>query len=446
MASDENNKRLLKACRAGDPEKVLQWLEKGADSNTQVQKGEYTHTPLFLACKKKDLETIPILLDYGADPTMRIRHMNTKGETMVHVIAAGCGNVECLQLFLDWVGSERLELDAKNEFDRTPLSIASELGDVPVLRLLLENGANPNVMDDNGSTPLYWACESVDSDEAIPLLLEKGADPTLPNNSGITPFHAACGRGRGCAETIRLLLDHPDVNVNLTTREDHSTPLHFACEGTDNEECIQFLLDQGADLTLTDKDENTPVHIATMDAESDYLEILSGHSDFEAVVNTQNAKLETPLILACKYVGYSDRRREKERCIRCLLDNGANPDIQDKNDETPLHILCKQYGNTKLVELLFEFDAEPILEDVRGNTLLHNACLRGDPNCVRVLLDYDVIRNSKNKDGKTPLRVAIERRNKKCARIMKGHLSDLEMSREEEKEEKEPPAKRRRRH
>ena len=443
MASDENNKRLLKACRAGDPEKVLQWLEKGADPNTQVQKGEYTHTPLFLACKKKDLETIPILLDHGADPTMRIRHMNTKGETMVHVIAAGCGNVECLQLFLDWVGSERLELDAKNEFDRTPLSIAAELGNVPVLRLLLENGANPNVMDDNGSTPFYWACESADDDEAISLLLDNGADPTVANNRGDTSFHAVCCRGH--VETIRFLLEQPGINVNSLSG-DQCTPLRLACEGTDNEECIQFLLDQGANLTLTDEDENTPVHIAAMDVNSNYLEILSGHSDFEAVVNTQNAKLETPLILACKYVGYSDRRREKERCIRCLLDNGANPDIQDKNDETPLHILCKQYGNAKLVELLFEFDAEPILEDVRGNTLLHNACLRGDPNCVRVLLDYDVIRNSKNKDGKTPLRVAIERRNKKCARIMKGHLSDLEMSREEEEEEEEPSAKRRRQH
>jgi len=60
---------------------------------------------------------------------------------------------------------------------------AAERGHLDVVKLLLEHGADPNVQDDEGETPLHHAAAWRDNVDIVRLLLEHGADPGTPASS-----------------------------------------------------------------------------------------------------------------------------------------------------------------------------------------------------------------------------------------------------------------------
>ena len=97
--------------------------------------------------------------------------------------------------------------------------------DPEVVRLLLENGAEVDVRNAVGSTPLHGAAGHREPG-AAQLLLSHGADATLRNDLGTTPLHRAA---RATAyRTMTLLLQHGgDVNAAGETMQ---TPLHLAAE------------------------------------------------------------------------------------------------------------------------------------------------------------------------------------------------------------------------
>ena len=85
-------------------------------------------------------------------------------------------------------------------YDRTPLHIAALWGDVEIVEVLLERGADPNVKDDNGQTPLHIAAQEGHVD-VVRVLLERGADPRIADNGGHIPLDYAKD------STIRSLLE-----------------------------------------------------------------------------------------------------------------------------------------------------------------------------------------------------------------------------------------------
>ena len=122
-----------------------------------------------------------------------------------------------------------------------------------------------------GATPLLRAAKAGDL-EAIRMLLEKGADPNLPNKTGVTPVLAAAGVGsrdndtRGrykteaeAIESIRMLLD---AGADINAAEDRGqTALHGAAFWGWNQ-LVQFLADHGANLDVKDKKGMTPIDSA----------------------------------------------------------------------------------------------------------------------------------------------------------------------------------------
>jgi hypothetical protein len=84
----------------------------------------------------------------------------------------------------------------------TPLHFAASKGCAEVARLLLEHGADPNAQDKNGETPLHVAAFNGHVD-VVRLLLEHRADPTVKNKDGDTPLDIA--RARGHREVVSLI-------------------------------------------------------------------------------------------------------------------------------------------------------------------------------------------------------------------------------------------------
>jgi len=122
----------------------------------------------------------------------------------------------------------------------------------------------------------------------------------------------------------------------------------------------------------------------------------------------------SPLHYACKNkFGYSVTKR-------ILEDFGADPNIEDWREQTPLHYAV-QGNSTEKVWLLLQNKADPMAKNKDGNTPLHFACAQKNLTMLRILLDAVDDVNLVNKWNYTPLHIACE--NKLC----KEHNGMLQM-------------------
>jgi serine/threonine protein kinase len=100
---------------------------------------------------------------------------------------------------------EGANVNVQNKFGRTPLHLVASYDYFEIAKVLIVNGANVNAQDKNGWTPLheaaFWGCMNV-----VKLLIENGANVNAKNKFGNTPLHLASIRGN--IEIVRLLLEH----------------------------------------------------------------------------------------------------------------------------------------------------------------------------------------------------------------------------------------------
>ena len=129
--------------------------------------------------------------------------------------------------------------------DRTALHEASQGGHNNVVKVLLDQGADPNIQADKeyGKTPLHMAAVG-NHKEVVKTLLDKGADPNKEDEGKETPLHFASYKGFN--GVVKLLLDGGADPNTVGTPEIVGTPLLFAVLGS-QKEVVQTLVDAGAD-------------------------------------------------------------------------------------------------------------------------------------------------------------------------------------------------------
>src|SRR5436190_6838814 len=136
------------------------------------------------------------------------------------IAAASDGDVTAVRRLLD----EGAEVEAGDNAGWTSIIQAARSGHNEVVRLLLEHGANPNVVEHGNQdmTPLHWAATSNNID-CVKTLLEHGADLNATTTSGYTPLMLAADTGT--SQLTQLLLDH---RPNLALRNNKGqTALEF---------------------------------------------------------------------------------------------------------------------------------------------------------------------------------------------------------------------------
>lgn len=140
------------------------------------QVGAYQSTWLHTAAKMGDVEGVKALLAAGASPHVRCSNGSTP-------IAYGifAGKVDLIEVFKGYQS-----LDERSSSFGSPLHNAASLPDFAMVETLLEHGANPNLLDDGGYTPLYHAClKGVGQSVQLLLAHQACADITFPDNTSL---------------------------------------------------------------------------------------------------------------------------------------------------------------------------------------------------------------------------------------------------------------------
>ncbi len=127
----------------------------------------------------------------------------------------------------------------------------------PVLELLLAFGADVNLPDVHGSTPLHNAASGPHT-KLVDILLKNGARADAVDSKGRIPLHN--NAMKGTLATTRLLVKEAGSNVNAQTFAG-KTPLHLACEHGHFNIC-QYLVESGANLEAEDSLGEAPIHSA----------------------------------------------------------------------------------------------------------------------------------------------------------------------------------------
>lgn len=199
----EKAARFYLAAFSGNIEEVRMLIEEGIDLETR----EAGRTPLMTATLEGHLEVVEILIDAGADPSAAV----IDGTPLVVWAAANAPNATFLKV-----------LDASDSFDANSVVngepiLAARLrirgrksvfgrgdNDVPSIKRLLDEGANPNVPGRFGLAPLFVAIENR-TPEVVRLLCEAGADPNNQNSYGSYPLHWAYTSG---LEFVKALVEN----------------------------------------------------------------------------------------------------------------------------------------------------------------------------------------------------------------------------------------------
>ncbi|CAG0889382.1 unnamed protein product [Darwinula stevensoni] len=211
-------------------------------------------------------------------------------------------------------------------------------GSAQIIQDLLMQGANISATTDRtGETSLHLAARNARAD-AAKRLLEAGADANMPDASGRTPLHASIAAD--AQGVFQILLRNRATNLNARTN-DGTTPLilaaRLAIEGM-----VEDLIGAEADVNATDEAGKSALHWAAAVNNVDAVRILLAHG---ANRDAQDNKDETPLFLAAREGSY-------EAC-QVLLDHMANRDIGDHMDRLPRDV-AQERMHHDIVRLLDE--------------------------------------------------------------------------------------------
>lgn len=332
-------------------------------------------TPLYMAAQENHLEVVKFLLDNGAGQSLATED----GFTPLAV---------ALQQGHDQVVSLLLENDTKGKVRLPALHIAARKDDTKAAALLLQNDHNADVESKSGFTPLHIAAHYGNINVAT-LLLSRGAAVDFTARNDITPLHVASKRGNG--NMVKLLLDR-GAKIDAKTR-DGLTPLHCGAR-SGHEQVVEMLLDRGAPILSKTKNGLSPLHMATQGDHLNCVQLLLLHN--VPVDDVTNDYL-TALHVAAHCGHY--------KVAKVLLDKKANPNAKALNGFTPLHIACKK-NRTKVMELLLKHGASIQAVTESGLTPIHVAAFMGHVNIVSQLTHHGASPNTTNVRGETALHMA----------------------------------------
>merc|ERR1719433_293500 len=147
--------------------------------------------------------------------------------------------------------------NAPDEFGKTPIYMAAEMGHINIVKILAPLTDNPNAPDEDGKTPIYSAARYGHS-EIVKILAPLIDNPNAPNRYGFTPINGAVDNGH--TEIVKILAPLID-NPNAPNRYGY-TPIYFAARNG-HIEIVKILAPLTDNPNFPDKHGRTPSEVTT---------------------------------------------------------------------------------------------------------------------------------------------------------------------------------------
>jgi cytohesin len=406
-------------------------IAKGASVNTQAALGL---TPLDLAIRFRSnrTEMADLLRKHGgktgeelkaAEPVVeaaKTEPPTAKVPTIPLRIAVGAGNIVAVKQHL----AAGTNVNAKRN-GTTPLHSAAFNGHKEIAELLIAKGADVNVLNAGGYTPLDLA----NNNPEIADLLRKHGGKTAEELNVL--FDAA---KKGDTEAVK---QHLAAGADVNAKTDNGmTPLHDAAY-RGHKEIAELLIDKGADVNSKDKYGTTPLHMAASNGDKEIAELLINNgADVNAKVLSGKFKEKTPLDLAIRFkrpetadllrkhggktadwlkaedsIHIAAKAGHIEAVKKHLADGAGVNAIGKFRKASPLYMAAYSY-NAEATKFLLENGADVDQLDFEKETALHTAAYHsyhgeGDVSVVALLVDRGSKINAISDRGLTPLDLAI---------------------------------------
>ena len=238
-----------------------------------------------------NVEFVALLVEhYGVD----INTKNEDGWTSLHQAAIQNPHVEVIKYLLE----HGAEINAKDVDGWIPLHLVTSNPNGEVLKYLVEKGADVNAKTNYGDTALldlakFSPHRTVLNVDVFESLVNHGAEADIKDREGRTPLFYAAGDPKAGVEILKYLVDHgADVNV----KDDGGwTPLYYAAMWQRDVEIFKYLVSVGADVNAKSENGDTPLHEVAKYGHG--MEVFKYLVSVGADVNAKNKDGDTPLDL-----------------------------------------------------------------------------------------------------------------------------------------------------
>jgi ankyrin repeat protein len=267
--------------------------------------------------------TDPAIIEELIEVGCRVDYKNNANENFIYqVINEYRLSSETGMNYLEILTREGVDINQKNIAGVTPLMLAAKKRKESYLEILLQNGASANEQDNNGNNTFYYAVNEQFDYEALTKLLEYDSiDFDIQDKNGNNLF----------CEFLRMM-ENDDNQIKI----------------------LEKLIEAGANF------EQSGSYYGNTKSGYDWLaEKKSSILEFALKLNSLDLDFQdnlgnTLLHKVCSYDLNYDREaaRELYKKTKVLLEAGANPDITNNNNETPLILAQQDNLKIKTVELL----------------------------------------------------------------------------------------------
>ncbi len=347
---------------------------------------------------------------------------------------------------------EREDIDNKDGDGNTALHVAAQMDEADLVNFLIMGGAGREITNNDGDTPLFCAIRK-DAQKAGATLTLLRANIFAKDKNGTSALEAALAHDTNGA-WYKTMINSQTAMLRDT---DGQSIVHYFVK-TKNEKAIDYCISQHLDCAVKDKNGNTPLHLALKnpndydsikiaaklvqsgvpqtEGECGYFEqsaaarnpllryddgqtplhiaSILGHSGIVDYLLKEKSTISPATLMNAQDIAGATALHEAVRygnveVAQKLLKAGANVNATDALGNTPILLLIPAEKQEKIYPLLISHGADTKAKDSFGDSVFHKCTMsRASVKTLSILLNSGAEINARNKDGATPLAVAID--------------------------------------
>ncbi|BCS82672.1 ankyrin repeat protein [Cotonvirus japonicus] len=346
---------------------------------------------LMIACRNattwSSIETVKLLIKYGAD----VNHFEPEGSNCL-ILSSNIANDGYSIEVVEHLLKTGAKINQVNKNGETALffTLYTDESSLQITKLLFKYGINPDIKNNLGFTHLHKILNAHDyafvSKNLLPLyykyikiLLKNGADPNIIGSNGMTPFNEFC-MGFKFLENVNKKIQLLNLFLDYGANPINSLPIiikYINCNHDDTifYEIIDILIKHGANINYGLS--NTPLHLYFRMCETSFT-IVQRLIEAGSNVNSQN-DLGNTALMVCFNSMFNTRIYNKDNIdyfinvLNLMIDNGYDINLVN-NENKSLLILVSEFTRRvrpkKIITYLLSYGADPNIKDSAGKTFL----------------------------------------------------------------------------